>query len=162
MAAQTVVDPRGNQWTVRRRWVHRRLRWRGPGRDALGLLDGGDVIGAAADLPVVGIIFLVIALILIAIFAVLFVIPALIFLAELLVILAIVGVGLIGRLLFGRPWTVEARIGGDGPGFSWQAKGWRGSRQLVHSITEQLRATGQAPGGVTLPSIAEAPPAPTS
>src|SRR5690349_1348158 len=126
MAVQRVVDPQGTEWTVRRRWVHRRLRWRGPGRDTLGgVFDGGDVLGAAAELPVVGIIFLILALILFAIFAVLFVIPALIFLVELTIVLAIVAIGVVGRLLFGRPWTVEARTADGGPGFAWQAKGWR-------------------------------------
>lgn len=147
MAAQTVVDPRGNQWTVRRRWVHRRLRWRGPGRDALGALDGADFLGAGADLPVVGVILLVVALVIFAVVAVLFVIPALIFLAELLIILVIVGIGLLGRILFGRPWTVEARPGDGGRCFEWQTTGWQASRQLVHSVADQLRVSGEPTGG---------------
>lgn len=161
MARQRVVDPQGTEWTVRRRWVHRRLRWRGPRRGALDLLDGADLIGSAGDLPVVGIVFLVIGLILIAVFAVLFIIPAVIFLIELLIVLAIVTIGVVGRMLFGRPWTVEARRDGDGAGYEWQTTGWRASNELVHAVAGQLRTTGHAGDGRPIPATGDGGATPT-
>lgn len=147
MTSTTVVDPQGNEWVVRRRWIHRRLRWRGKGRRSLDLIDGADLVGAGADLPVVGVILLVVALVLFAVAAVLLIVPALIFLVELLIIVVIVGLGLMGRLLLGRPWTVEARRSEPRQAFEWKVTGWRASSDLVQTVADQLRATGLPTGG---------------
>jgi len=146
MAVMHVVDPSGTEWTVRRKWVHRRLRWRGRGR-SLDFMDGADLVDAGADLPVVGVILGVVALVLLAIAAVLFIVPAVIFLVELLIVVAVVGVGLLGRMLFGRPWTVEAHQRHADHAYEWKVQGWRPSRDLVHSIAERLRTTGPPEGG---------------
>jgi len=151
MAASQVVDPNGNEWTVRRRWVHRRLRWRGGGRPT-GFMDGADLAGLGADLPIVGVVLTVVALVLLAIAMVLFIVPAVIFLVELLLIVAIVAVGLTGRLLFGRPWTVEAQQRGADQAYEWKTSGWHASAALVHEVAEQLRATGQTTGGTPNPA----------
>lgn len=146
MPSTRAMDPRGNEWVVRRRWVHRRLRWRGQ-RGTGDLLDGADLIGFGGDLPVVGVIFTVVALLLFAVAAVLLIVPALIFVAELLIVVAIVGLGLVGRVLLGRPWTVQARNLATGSAYEWKISGWRASRELVTSITDQLRTAGLPPGG---------------
>ena len=78
MPSTRAMDRRGNEWVVRRRWVHRRLRWRGQ-RGTGDLLDGADLIGFGGDLPVVGVIFTVVALLLFAVAAVLLIVPALIY-----------------------------------------------------------------------------------
>lgn len=107
MATGTVSDPHGNRWAVRRKWVHRRLRWRGKAGGSIDdLMDGAHLVELAADLPVVGVIFMALALLLVAVAAVIFVVPALVFVAELLLIATVVGLGLLGRVLLGRPWTV--------------------------------------------------------
>jgi hypothetical protein len=110
-------------------------------------MDGADLVGAGADLPVVGVILGVVALVLLAVAAVLFIVPAVIFLVELLIVVAVVGVGLLGRMFFGRPWTVEAQQSRSDLAYEWKVQGWRASRELVHSIAEELRATGQSEGG---------------
>lgn len=149
MAKATVVDPEGNEWTVRRRWVHRRLRWRG--RGSLDAFDASELIGHGADLPVIGILFLVVAVILLAVAAVLFVIPAVIFLVELSFVLAVVLVGVLGRVLFGRPWTVEAHRQDALHRYEWKVTGWRASSELVRSVAEQARTTGMPTGGTPVP-----------
>lgn len=147
MAAKTVVDPAGRTWRVRRRWVTRSASWRGPkGYRALDLLDGADCAGEGADFPVVGVIMFAIAALLVAVLAVVFIIPALIFVLELMMILLIVGLGVLGRVLFRRPWTVEARVDGTGQGGEWKMTGWRASGDLLKSVAERIQATGQPPG----------------
>ncbi len=148
MAAKTVVDPAGRTWKVRRRWTQRRVSWRGPKGDrAADLFDGADLAGDGADLPVIGVIMLAIAALVVAVLAVLFVIPALIFVLELVLVLAAVGLGVLGRVLFRRPWTVEARVGGTDEGREWKVTGWRASGELVDSVAERLQTTGQLGGG---------------
>ncbi|MBW3615290.1 MAG: hypothetical protein KY439_08290 [Actinobacteria bacterium] len=143
MAAKTVVDPQGRRWKVRRRWVHRGVSWRGPkGGRALDLVDGADLAGEGAELPVVGVIMFALAALLIAVLAVVFVVPALIFVLELLLVLVAVGLGALGRVLFRRPWTVEARVEGTNDGREWKVVGWRASGDRVASVAERLRATG--------------------
>jgi len=144
MAAKTVVDPAGRTWKVRRKWVHRRASWRGPKGDrALDLFDGADLAGEGAELPVVGVIVFAIAALLIAVLAVVFVIPALIFVVELALVLVAVGLGVLSRVLFRRPWTIEARVDGTNQGGEWKVTGWRASGDLLNSVAERLDATGQ-------------------
>ena len=147
MAAKKVVDPAGRTWNVRRRWVHRSASWRGPKGDrALDLLDGADLAGEGSELPVVGVVMFAIAALLVAVLAVIFIIPALIFVMEVAVILVAVGVGVLGRILFRRPWTVQARIDGTSQGAEWKVTGWRASGDLLDSVADRLEATGHLPG----------------
>ena len=60
--------------------------------------------GEGAELPVVGVILFAIAALLVAVLAVALVIPALIFVVEMALVLAAVGLGVLGRVLFRRPW----------------------------------------------------------
>jgi hypothetical protein len=147
MGTEAVVDPAGHRWVVRRRWVRRRLRWRGKSGRSFDLMDGSDLASLGADLPVVGVVFVGIALLLFAVGAVILVVPAIVFLAELLLIAAVVGVGLAGRMLLGRPWTVEAMKQDTGDAYEWKVRGWRASGELRESIAQQLQATGQPTGG---------------
>lgn len=151
MASTRTVDPEGNEWVVRRTWVHRKLSWRGK-RGAGDLLDGADLASLGSDLPVVGVILAAIALLLFAVAAVMFIVPAVVFVVELLIIVAIVGLGLLGRVLFGRPWTVEARRPDTDQAYEWKVSGWRSSRDLVTSIADQLRRTGLPTGGTRVPT----------
>lgn len=112
----TVTDPRGEVWTVRRRWVPRLgtesllERFRGcfrrtrewtdladlvdPG--GLDLVDGGGVL---TDLT------LVLALILLIFVG----FSLLVALLDVVFVLLLALVGIVGRVLFRRPWVVEAR-----------------------------------------------------
>lgn len=149
MAAKPVVDPEGRTWKVRRRWLHRSVSWRGPkGGRALDLIDGADLVGAGAELPVVGVVLFAIGALLIGVLAVVFVIPALIFALELLLVLVAVVVGVLSRVLFKRPWTVEARLKGTYDRREWKVTGWRASGDLLDSVAARLQATGDI-GDVT-------------
>lgn len=136
---------------VRRKWMHRRLKWRGK-RGTGDLLDGAELAGFAGDLPIVGVFLVAIALVLLAIAAVMFIVPAVIFIVELLIVLLIVGVGLTGRVLLGRPWTVEAQQLATGSAYEWKVTGWRASQDLVATIADQLRTTGLPTGGTPVPA----------
>jgi hypothetical protein len=149
MAAVTVQDPDGNTWRVKRRWVSHTVRWRGP-RDAGALTpDGLDFLPFADDLgclPAIGIAVTVIAVVALAFF---FVLPALVFAVELLVVLAAIALGVLARVLFRRPWTVEARrLDTRTVGRTWQVVGWRASGELVRTVAERVRSTGRV-GDVT-------------
>jgi hypothetical protein len=140
------IDPAGAEWVVRRRWVHRDLRWRGK-RGTLDLLDGADLAAAGSDLPVVGGVLVAIAAILFVAGLVLFVLPLLLLVAELLLVAVVLGAGVAGRVLLGRPWTVEARRLGEDCAYEWKVTGWGSSRALVRSVADQLEATGIPTGG---------------
>lgn len=151
MSAIRRVDPQGVTWVVRRRWSDRRVRWRGK-RGSFDALDGADLAAAGSDLPVVGGVLLAIALVLFVVGAILFIVPLLILVVEVAIVVAIVGFGLLGRLLLGRPWTVEAQRSSDDAAYAWKVVGWGASEDLVRSVADQLEATGIPTGGEPVPS----------
>jgi hypothetical protein len=110
-------------------------------------MDGADLAMLGEDLPVVGVILVTVGALVFAVAAVLFVVPALIFLLELLLIVVVVALGLIGRLLLRRPWTIEAIEAGSGDRYEWKVVGWRASGELLRSVANQLEATGLPTGG---------------
>ncbi len=116
-------------------------------------MDGADLAGIGGDIPVLGVVLVAIALVLLAIAAVMLIVPAVIFVVELLIILVIVGLGLLSRVLFGRPWTVEAQQLGTSSTYEWKVSGWRASRDLVTTIADQLSATGLPAGGSPVPRL---------
>ena len=150
MAARTVVDPEGNTWRIKRRWVHRTVRWRGPkGERVLDFADAGDLLGFADELPVLGVMLAGLGALLLALAAVFFVIPAMVFALELLVVLLAIGLGVAARILFRRPWTVEARrLDTRTVGRTWKVVGWKASGELVETLAERVRSTGRV-GDVT-------------
>lgn len=110
-------------------------------------MDGLDAASLGAELPGVGGVAMVIGAVIVVVAALVFVVPAVIFLVEVLLVGALVGLGLLGRLLLRRPWTVEARQQGDERVYEWTAPGWRASEELCHSVAQQLEATGLPVGG---------------
>lgn len=103
-------------------------------------MDGADLAAAGGDLPVIGVVLLGVALVLFAVGFVLLVVPILVFVIEATLIVLIVGVGVAGRVLFRRPWTVEARRGEGGAVHEWKVVGWRASGELVGTVADRLRA----------------------
>jgi hypothetical protein len=154
--AEEVTDPEGHRWVVRRRWVprlpgetlwnrfrrrfgrgSRRVRdWDGLGDVASGFADGGDGIGG-----ILAGIALVIAVLLLLVI----VLPLLLAFVEVLAlaVLALVAVG--ARILFRRPWTIEA-VDGDGSVLSWRIVGWRASGDHARLVARQLRRGLPPPG----------------
>ncbi|MFC5012071.1 hypothetical protein [Nocardioides plantarum] len=91
-----VSDPTGQVWRVRRRWVPWRRRLTGWLSDSWGWASLGDD-------PISLIVFVVIGIPVLVITAIAF--------AELLLLLLLLPFVLLGRVLLGRHWTVEARKG---------------------------------------------------
>ena len=147
---QKVEDPSGREWTVRRKWVPRRLRWRGR-TFSFDLLDGAELLSFGDELPVVGVIFAAIAAFLVAVGLVVLVLPAVVFILELLLIATLVGLGVLGRVLLGRPWTIEARQKGADHALEWRARGWQGSQEVLESVAQQIAVNGTPAGGARVP-----------
>jgi hypothetical protein len=150
MAARRVVDPSGRTWRVRRRWVPHTVRWRGPvDLDAAALVpDPGDLtlVDDLGCLPGLGVAVAGVAVVLLAVFLVL---PALVFALELVVVVLVVALAALARVVFRRPWTVEARVEGTNEGRQWRVAGWRASGDLVDTVAERIRATGRTASDVT-------------
>ena len=119
-----VTDPDGVEWEVRREWLEL-PRWnRFAGRD---VLDGGVWGLDDSDL---GAVVVLLVLVLLFVFVG---IPLLVFLAGVLVAVG----GLVLRILFGRPWRVEASS--ERGELAWRVRGTRGSRRALHEIAAVLR-----------------------
>lgn len=137
MSVVKVKDPEGQTWRVTRRWVPWRRRLKGS-------LDGApDLPTGLGDDPisaVIGLIFLIILLP--------FLILALIAGIELLLLLLLLPFALLGRVLFGKHWTIEARRGfticWDGPAGDWQASGIK-----IHEVARAIEGGHPPPSPVS-------------
>lgn len=139
---------------VRRRWAPRlgqhtvlermRRRFRSMRRHAGGMGEGADVAGGCVDLEALLIAVVVIAVLLLAVF---FVIPLLLTLVDLVVVLLLALLGVVAKIVFRRPWTLEARAD-DGTTYRWKVVGWRASGQRRDEIAQML-AAGITPPGAT-------------
>ena len=105
--------------------------------------DGADAAESAFQL---GEVAVGLALILVL---VLFVAPLLAAVVDIVVLLVIAGIGIIGRIVFRRPWTVEARAD-DGTVLRWQVIGWRASGEFRARAADNLRAGVIPPGATTV------------
>jgi hypothetical protein len=143
-------------WHVRRRWAPRHL-----GRQTLWhrftdrfrrvrerTVDGVD---AAPDGCIDGIgegIVAFLAIIAAVVFLIFVGIPLLVALGELLFLVLLIVAGIVGRVLFRRPWWVDAAAPG-GAHFEWSVVGWRRSGRAVQLVADRLAA------GDNLPTQAE-------
>ncbi|HEX7132324.1 MAG TPA: hypothetical protein VF228_07090 [Iamia sp.] len=137
-------------WEVHRRWVTRLGRenvGRRFGRrlrnapDHLDVADGGCFSGI--DDLIVGIVFVVVVILLIV-----FVAPLVIFAVELLLLFVALILGLVARIVFRRPWAVDA-FARDGTHLRWKAVGWRATTARVDEVTAAL-SHGVIPPGAEL------------
>jgi hypothetical protein len=74
---------------------------------------------------------------------VLVVIPLLLFGFELILVGCVLAASLVGRLVLGRPWLIEARTvtpAGAGHVVQWKVSGWRKSNELVRTVAADLGA----------------------
>jgi hypothetical protein len=137
-----IVTPDGVEWTVGRRWMSRTARrsWatrRQAGGELLtsAPLPGGDWAGGGLEgavLIIAGV--LVVALVLL---------PVLLFGIELIIVGCVLAASLAGRILLGRPWTIEARIvrpAGSERQLEWSVPGWRRSGKVIGEIAQELAA----------------------
>ncbi|WP_332642681.1 hypothetical protein [Aeromicrobium sp.] len=129
-----VVDPAGETWRVKRRW----LPWRRKVRDVPdvpvdGLFVGGDdPIGMI--LAAIGLILLVPVIIALAVM-----------LAELLLLLLLLPLWLIVRGFLGGAWPIEVWRGKTFVGAE-SVKGWSPSGVRMHDIAEAIRLGRQGTG----------------
>ncbi len=147
-ATVKVVDLQGVEWAVRRRWLPRyegrglreRLRQRrarsaakrGDDKshwyDALDFDFVGDSLsGVAITLVIVGAVILFI----------LFGWPLLLALVDLVIVLVVAVIGVVGRLVFRRPWTVEA-CSATGERHEVRVVGWRRAGEMVHAMAREI------------------------
>ncbi|GAB4013122.1 hypothetical protein [Nocardioides ultimimeridianus] len=130
-----VKDPSGQTWRVTRRWVPWRRRLTGMGDVSTPLDWGAGGLGDDPISAVIGIILLILALP--------FIVLGLIVAAEFLLLLLLLPLAVLGRALFGKAWTIEARRGfeivWDAPAGDWQASGLR-----IHEVADAIRR-GQTP-----------------
>ena len=85
--------------------------------------------------------------------AVLILIPLLFFGVELIILGALLAAGVLGRVLLGQPWVIEARSSDpltSGRQLEWRVTGWRKSHKLIDHVASDL-AAGREPPLSTLP-----------
>lgn len=93
MCAVKIRGPRGNTYTVRRRWL--------PWRRKVDFSDAPVDFGGADDLGCLGLIVVIIAIP--------FILIAVVALVELLLLLLLLPLWLLIRILLRRPWTIDVR-----------------------------------------------------
>lgn len=142
--AEEIVDPQGRRWVVRRRWMprlgaetlwgrfRRRLR-----RTFDRVADGADVDPGCAEVLgegiVVAVLMIAAALLLFFVF-----VPLLVAVVDVLLLLLLTVVGATARVLFRRPWTIEAAAD-DGTTRQWRVVGWRASGERCGHIGQRLQ-----------------------
>jgi hypothetical protein len=97
-------------------------------------LDGFEVLDVFDD-P--GPTLVIIAVVGVALLAWFFVLPLAILLLDLVFVLLLAVAGVAVRVLFRRPWIVEA-VSGDAR-LQWPVVGWRASRRSVAEVTQALQ-----------------------
>lgn len=153
----------GRTWTVRRRWVPRlgpetlwarvRRRVRQTVRRTSDLDPGTGCLdfGGLDDVLVALVLLIVLAA------AVFVVIPLLVALLDVLLVVLLSLLGVVARIAFRRPWTIEA-VASDDTRLAWHVVGWKQSGALVRDLADRLRvgvplpepgAWSQAPPGAT-------------
>lgn len=149
MAQGIVTAPDGAQWRVRRRWMDRPLPdlrelFQANRKDvsAGNILDSSPNVdfGEAfqGDSPAA-----VIAAIVLLILVIFVLLPLLGVALELIALVFLLGSGLIGRVLLGRPWIVEAvKVGDPEERAAYAVKGWRQSSEALRQLRTAVSASG--------------------
>lgn len=128
-----VSSPDRQTWRISRRWVP----WR---RRVKGVLDWlPDGYWSTAGDGTVGAILSIIGLIILIPFLVLALVAGI----ELLLVLLVLPFAILGRMAFGRHWTVEVRRGWE-PWSEEQAGDWQASGLRIHALADEIRR-GDAP-----------------
>lgn len=144
MAAQ-VIAPDGRRWTVHRRWLpgtsqeslygRFRRRTRGTIRRTLDLADADpgclEIFGEGLVVALV-----VILAVLVLIFVV---IPLIVAVVDLLVVVLLAAIGVAAKVLFRRPWVVEA-VADDGTVVRRDVVGWRASGETRADVARLLES----------------------
>jgi hypothetical protein len=143
---KVVIAPDGGRWRVRRRWLDRpmpnlRKRFRRDGRAGDGVIEGlafaPDLTDGWFSLGLAVVVLLIVFILL----------PLLGVALELIALLFFLWSGIVARVVFGRPWTVEARPLGDGDGgdrvVEFPVKGWRRAGEAADRLAGEIEVTGR-------------------
>jgi hypothetical protein len=136
-----VHSPDGRQWRIGRRWLPRRPR--------LGRVDTPDLGGNLPDLDfgddlgILGTILVAVVAVILAVFLALVLFNVIAIAIELTLVIVLLVAGVIGRVVFRRPWHVVARCGEQS--FSWRVVGWLRSRRVIADVAGQLAAGAREP-----------------
>ena len=155
------VASAGGTWHVRRRWAPRHLgaqtiwarfvhRSRRVRRRATEVGDLPDP-GCAADLAEGIVAFLVVVAI--VLFLIFIGLPFLVALGELVLVLVLALAGVVGRVLFRRPWTIDA-VAPDGTHHEWAVVGWRASGAARRLVADRVAASGTVPSHQEVAAVA--------
>lgn len=142
----TVTDPQGGAWTVRRRWIphrtgiglkarfrrRRRARRRDRNRDRW--YDGLDIGDGCLDVDGIVIAVGVIVAVLLLVF---FGWPLFLLLLDVVWLVVVLVLGVLGRVVLGRPWDVEA-VGPDGLRRRWRVKGFRAAGRKAAELAQHV------------------------
>jgi hypothetical protein len=143
MFRRKVTGPDGRRWKLGRKWFPRFTRIKKAdvtdfGPDLPGL-DGLD------DLGIVGAIFAAILAVIVAIFLALLLFNVIALAIELTILIVLTIAGLIGRILFRKPWVVGATSQGEH--VYDEVVGWRASRQWLNDAAARIESgLDPAPG----------------
>ncbi|HEY6891750.1 MAG TPA: hypothetical protein VI300_28365 [Solirubrobacter sp.] len=134
MFRRKVTAPDGRRWTLGRHWLPRRKR--------LGRADMSDIgpdwldFPDADDLGIVGVIIAVVVTIVLTIFIALLLFNVIAIAIELLIVIVVALAGIIGRVVFRRPWIVFART--KDVVHEWPVVGYLNGRRRIQEISSQL------------------------
>lgn len=92
--------------------------------------------GCRSEIDVVAIALLVVVLVLVALVVVL---PLVFVVVDLAILVVLALVGLVAKMVFRRPWVVEA-VTDRGKRHEWRVVGWRRSGERCQEIAQSLEA----------------------
>ena len=139
MFRRKVTGPDGRRWTLGRRWLP---RYRKLGRTDVPDMPGGDGLDLGGDdLGIFGAILLAIVGIFVAIVLVLVLFNVVAIAIELMLFITLAIAGLIGRVVFRRPWIVFARSGDVR--LEYPVVGYFNSRRTLQELEGRLSIGGQ-------------------
>ena len=145
------VESSDGTWHVRRRWAPRHLgadtafeRFRRRVRTVRDRKPGDDGATAGCLLDVISAASITAAVVALVIVLLAVGFPFLVALGELVFVLLLAVGGVVGRVLFRRPWTIDA-VSPDGDHHVWDVVGWRASGDAEAFIADRLRTTGEVP-----------------
>lgn len=153
MKTASVRDPAGVTWRVEVRWLPWLPRWRGPRRDRkkdpadtrwYDWLDIGEPFAWFDE--GLGAFVTAIVLAVLLVIAALFILPVFVFLIEVLIVGLVVLLAFGLRVLFRRPWLVDAfDVEEPSRHFTWKVVGLGASKRAVDEVAKQLSEGVEVP-----------------
>ncbi len=134
MFRRKVTAPDGRRWTLGRHWLPRRKKLKKADLTDFGPdLPGFDGLD---DLGIVGTIIAAIFIVILAVFLALLLFNVIAIAIELLIVIFVALAGIIGRVVFRRPWIVFART--KDVVHEWPVVGYLNGRRRIQEISSQL------------------------